>query len=231
MKTGLHPRRKRQDRLLKQTHNMPRSTRPAGEIVDYLHMQLCWRKMNEEHLAGDGMWERDVTGPCYTNTWVCWGIRGGCCFRRGRRESRNCFHPPYRFQLSVQNVPRCHQARPEASVVHQQLSAPADWASLSICRVIASNQGPQQTNSDRYSHLGFTLGQLWCHPKGGTERGKPAVSNVCRVSARPGWQQHERLSQETSVLLSHSAAGQSIWLQCCANSINSYLPFRSYYAE
>lgn len=57
------------------------------------------------------------------------------------------------------------------------------------------------------------------------------LSNVCRVSARPGWQQHERLSQETSVLLSHSAAGQSIWLQCCANSINSYLPFRSYYAE
>lgn len=73
---------------------------------------------------------------------------------------------PYRFQFSVcLNVPRCHQARPEASAVHQQLLAPA--ASLSICRVIASNQGPQQTNPDRYSHLRFTLGQLWCHPKGG----------------------------------------------------------------
>lgn len=67
--------------------------------------------------------------------------------------------------------------------------------------------------------------------KQGWRGGKPAVSNVCRVSARPGWQQHEHLSQETSVLLSHSTAGQSIWLQCCANSINSYLPFRSYYAE
>lgn len=55
--------------------------------------------------------------------------------------------------------------------------------------------------------------------------------NVCRVSARPGWQRHECLSQETSVLLSHSAVGQSIWLLCCTNSINSYLPFRSYYAE
>lgn len=71
-------------------------------------------------------------------------------------------------------MPQCHQARPEASAVHQQLLAPA--ASLSICRVIASNQGLQQTNPDRYSHLRFTLGQLWCHPKGGTERGKPAVS-------------------------------------------------------
>lgn len=133
--------------------------------------------------------------------------------------------------MFVQTVLQCRQARPEASVVHQQLSTPADWASLSICRVIASNQGLQQTNPDRSSHLGFTLGQLWCHPKRGMERGKPAVSNVCRVSARPGWQQHERLSQETSVLLSHSAAGQSIWLQCCVNSINSYLPFMSYYAE
>lgn len=66
---------------------------------------------------------------------------------------------------------RCHQARPEASAVHQQLSAPADWASLSICRVIASNQGLQQTNPDRSSHLGFTLGQLWCHPKRGGRRG------------------------------------------------------------
>ena len=147
------------------------------------------------------------------------------------REKKNVSTLIVFSSLFVQNVPGCHKARPEASVVHQQLSAPADWASLSICRVIASNQGLQQTNPDRYSHLGFTLGQLWCHPKGGTERGKPAVSNVCRVSARPGWQQHERLSQETSVLLSHSAAGQSIWLQCCANSINSYLPFRSYYAE
>lgn len=106
-----------------------------------------------------------------------------------------------------------------------------DWDSLSICGVTASNQGLQQTNPDRSSHLRFTLGQLWCHPKGGTEWGKPVLGNVCRVSPRPGWQQHERLSQETSVLLSHSAVGQSIWLQCCANSINSYLPFRSYYAE
>lgn len=62
-------------------------------------------------------------------------------------------------------------------------------------------------------------------------RGGGRRSVICRVPARPGWQQHKCLSQETSVLLSHSAVGQSIWLQCCANSINSYLPFRSYYTE
>lgn len=33
---------------------MPWSTHPAGEIMDYLHMQLCLRKMNEEHLAEGG---------------------------------------------------------------------------------------------------------------------------------------------------------------------------------
>lgn len=27
----------------------------AGEIMDYLHMQLCLRKMNEEHVAGAGI--------------------------------------------------------------------------------------------------------------------------------------------------------------------------------
>lgn len=72
--------------------------------------------------------------------------------------------------LLVQNVAPCHRAIPEASAVHQQLLAPA--ASPSICKVIASNQGPQQTNPDRYSHLRFTLGQLWCHPKGGCGGGE-----------------------------------------------------------
>lgn len=40
-----------------------------------------------------------------------------------------------------------------------------DSDSHSICRVTASNQGQEQTNPDRSSHLRFTLGQLWCNPK------------------------------------------------------------------
>lgn len=103
---------------------------------------------------------------------MCWGITGGCSFRGDAKKVKTLFNPISFSSLFVQNVLRCHPARPEASVVHQQLSAHADRASLSICRVIASNQGLQQTNPDRYSHLGFTLGQLWCHPNGGTERGK-----------------------------------------------------------
>lgn len=39
---------------------MPWSTHPAGEIMDYLHMQLRLRKMNEEHLAEGGIWEKDM---------------------------------------------------------------------------------------------------------------------------------------------------------------------------
>ena len=55
--------------------------------------------------------------------------------------------------------------------------------------------------------------------------------NVCRVSAHPGWQQHEHLSQETSLLLSHSNAGQSIWGSAVwALLIVIYL-WRSYYSE
>lgn len=117
------------------------------------------------------MWEKDrrkmqSIGLCTVN------IGGLKEFRRVVVvEEWNPFLPPYWF----------YQARPEANVIHHQLGAP-----LSNCRVIASNQGLQQTNPDRSSHLGFTLGQLWCHPKGAMERGKPAVSNVCRVSARPG---------------------------------------------
>lgn len=178
-------------------------------------------------------YERTSTSLCYTKTWVCWRITQGCCSRGEDTKTAKQFSPLIGFSsLLVQNVSPCHQAIREASAVHQQLLAPA--ASPSICKVIASNQGLQQTNPDRYSHLRFTLGQLWCHPKGGWGGGEGEASsrcNVCRVSARPGWQRHERLSQETSVLLSHSAAGQSIWLQCCTDSINSYLPFRSYYAE
>lgn len=76
---------------------------PAGEIMDYLHMQLCLRKMNEEHLAEGGIWEKNMTGLCNTNKRVCWEIRGGCCFRGRHYESKNCFHPlpvPALFKMS-----------------------------------------------------------------------------------------------------------------------------------
>lgn len=123
-------------------------------------------------------YERTSTSLCYTKTWVCWRITQGCCSRGRERKTAKQFSPLISFSsLLLQNVSPCHRAIPEASAVHQQLLAPA--AGPSICKVIASNQGPQQTNPDRYSHLRFTLGQLWCHPKGvcvgGRRRGKPAV--------------------------------------------------------
>lgn len=181
--------------------------------MDYLHMQLCLRKMNEEHVASSGMCERDTTGPFNTNTGVCWEITGECSFRGRRKCSTNCFPPFYRFQISVQNLPGSNQLGPEASADHQLILAPA--VGFSVRGAKASNRGLQQTNPDSSSHLRFTLGQLWCHPtRRRVERWRGAGSsqyNVCRVSAHPGWQQHEHLSQKTSVLLSHSTAGQSIW--------------------
>lgn len=39
------------------------STHPAGEIMDYLHMQLCLRKINEEHLV-EREYERNIWERC-----------------------------------------------------------------------------------------------------------------------------------------------------------------------
>lgn len=88
-----HPWCKRRNCLLKQTHNIPQSSHPAGEIMDYLHMQLRRRKMNEEHLSEAGLWGKNTRkiqsfGLCCTNTRVCWGIRGGCCVRGGGHSEK-----------------------------------------------------------------------------------------------------------------------------------------------
>lgn len=39
------------------------STHPAEEIMDYLHMQLCLRQINKEHLA-EGEYERKIRERC-----------------------------------------------------------------------------------------------------------------------------------------------------------------------
>lgn len=186
--------------------------------MDYLHMQLCLRKMNEEHVASSRMRRRErydrffftqTQGPVEKSQEdVVW---------EGDPNTGKLFPAPnpYRCQLSVQRVPASNRAGPEASADHQLILALA--VGFSVRRAKASNRGLQQTNPDRSPHLRFTLGQLWCHPNrgvGGVWRAEGGAGssqyNVCRVSAHPGWQQHERLSQETSVLLSHSTAGQSI---------------------
>lgn len=81
-----------------------------------------------------------------------------------------------------------HHARPEArgvastscSLLWARLSRTRSRFSLSICKIIASNQGLQQTNPDSSSHLEFTLGQLWRAPEwrgnGGGRRGEEASS-------------------------------------------------------
>lgn len=69
--SGLHPWHKTGESLVEETHNMPRSTHPAGEIMDYLHMQLHLRKMNEEHLAEGRMWEGFRHLAPVTQTWGC----------------------------------------------------------------------------------------------------------------------------------------------------------------
>lgn len=164
---------------------------------------------------------------------MCWGIRGRRCSKGEKWRKLKLFSPPYRFQLRVcsKRAPLPPgQARgkccPPAALGSHRPSQSLHLQSNSIKSRPAANK-PWQILS-----FGIHFGTAVVPSKRGDgERGKPAVGNVCRVSARPGWQRHERLSRETSVLLSHSAAGQSIWLQCCVNSINSYLPFRTYYAE
>lgn len=106
-KTGLHPRRKRWDCLLKQTHNMPWSTHPAGEIMDYLHMQLCLRKMNEEHLAEGGgggyerkIWERFSHLASVTQTRGCAEESEEDVVLGGDTKKVRTVFTPYRFQLS-----------------------------------------------------------------------------------------------------------------------------------
>lgn len=202
----------------------------AGEIMDYLHMQLCLGKMNEEHVAGAGIRESDATRLCDTKTRVCWGIIGGCCFRGRRMESRNCFHP---LSVSVLCLFKCASVSPGQA--WGKCCPPAALGSCSQSFHLQSNSIKSRPAANKpWQILSFEIhfGTAVVPSKRGDREGEACSQyNVCRVSARPGWQQHERLSQETSVLLSHSAAGQSIWLQCCSNSINSYLPFRSYYAE
>lgn len=153
---------------------MPGSTHPAGQIMDYLHMQLRLGKMNEEHLAEGRIWEGFRHLAPVTQTPGCFEESERDVVLEGDTKKVKLFLPLLLISSSlfVQNVPRSYQSGPGARSVHQRLSSPADWASLSICRVIASNQGLQQTNPDRSSHLGFTLGQLWCHAKAGMERGK-----------------------------------------------------------
>lgn len=201
----------------------------AGEIMDYLHTQLCLRKMNEEHVAGVGIWETDMTSIRNTNTRVCWGLIEGCCFRD--KTKAKTVLTPYQFQLSV--FAKCTSVSP--SQAWGKCCPPAALGSHSQSLHLQSNSIKSRPAANKpWQILSFEIhfGTAVVPSKRGDREGEASSQyNICRVSARPGWQRHELLSQETSVQLSHSTAGQSIWLQCFMNSINSYLPFGSYYAE
>lgn len=149
--------------------------------MDYLHMQLCLRKMNEEHVASSGMRERER----YDRSFLTQTQGSEKTQEDVILEGDKLFPPSYRFQLSVQKVPGSHQAGPEASADHQLMLAPA--VGFSVRGAKASNRGLQQTNPDRSSHLRFTSGQLWCHPTGGRlERCGGGQAVVSIMYAHPG---------------------------------------------
>lgn len=80
---------------------MPRPTHPTGEIMDYLHMQLCMRKMNEEHLAEGRIWEVLSFGVGNKNKRVCVEESEKDVVFRGDSEGAKTVFYPYQFQLSV----------------------------------------------------------------------------------------------------------------------------------
>lgn len=96
------PIAQKRDCLLKQTHNIPRSTHPARQTMFYLYMQLFLRKRNEGHLAG----RRDMKRK-YEEDGVIWPLhrweRGEYCFRREtlRETKKKKVFNPHRFQFSV----------------------------------------------------------------------------------------------------------------------------------
>lgn len=146
----------------------------------------------------------------YTNTGACWEITGGCSLR-GRSERRtNCFPP------SV-SAPRSACACEQPGWARGECWPPADLGSRGrLLRPPSKSikSWPTANKPWQISSFEIHFGTAVVPSKpGGVKGGGGAGSsqyNVCRVSAHPGWQQHERLSQETSVLLSHSTAGQSI---------------------
>lgn len=202
---------------------------------------LCscvWEKWMRNMWQAVG-WERDTTGLFNTNTRACWEITGECSFRDTNTvesvfpllsvsalRSECAWEPPGRARGEcwppADLGSRSQFACPWSKSIKSQPTVSKPWQIFSFSihfwtAVVPSNGG----RVERW--LGVCV-CAWVREWGGWVDEAHSQYNVCRVSAHPGWQQHECLSQETSVLLSHSTAGQSIWRQRCMNSINSYLP-------